>query len=135
MKAENGMRDALQRMRQERRPVGTLKWLPWGLQNFGPGICLVEVLQTGYRVTFLGVLESVPMTISRLYQLSHLSEVSVNIDTDAADCFVTTGSRWCTRVGTLMPSSVRPQSSWLKSGYSGPHGGHSDCVVLVSSLD
>lgn len=135
MQAENGMRDALLRMRQEGRPVGSLKWLPWGLQNFGPGICLAEVLQTGYRETFLGVLGSVPMTISCLYQLSHLFEVSMSIEADAADCFVTTGSRWHTRVGTLMPSSVKPRSSWLKSGYSGPHGGHSDCVVLVSSLD
>ena len=44
-------------------------------------------------------------------------------------------SRWHTLVGTLMPSSVKPRSSWLKSGYSGPHRGHSDFVVLVSSLD
>lgn len=135
MKAENGTRDALIRTRQERRPVGALKWLPWGLQNFGPGICLVEVLQTGYRETFPGVLESVPMTISHLYSLSHLSEVNVGIAVAAADCSVAAGSRWHTLVGTLMPSSVKPRSSWLKSGYSGPHRDHSDCVVLVSSLD
>lgn len=135
MKAENGMRDALIRMRQEGRPVGALKWLPWGLQNFGPGICLVEVLQTGYRETFPGVLESVPTTVSHLNSLSHLPEVSVGIAAAAPDCSVAAGSRWHTPVGTLMPSSVKPRSSWLKSGYSGPHGGHSGCVVPVSSLD
>ena len=94
MKAENGTRDALIRTRQERRPMGALKWLPWGLQNFGPGICLVEVLQTGYRETFPGVLESIPMTISHLYSLSHLSEVNVGIAAAAADCSVAAGTPW-----------------------------------------
>lgn len=130
------MRDALLRMRQERRPVGTqVGTASLGSSEFWPRDMPGGGTADGYWATFLGVLESVPMTISHLYQLSHLSGVSVSIEADAADCFVTTGSRWCTRVGTLMPSSVKPQSSWLKGGYSGPHGGHSDCVVLVSSLD
>lgn len=63
------------------------------------------------------------MATSHLYQLPHLSEVGASVEVDAADCFVNTGSHWCPRVGTLMLSSVKHESSRLKSECSGPRGG------------
>ena len=75
------------------------------------------------------------MTTSHLYQLPHLSEVGASVEVDAADWFVTTGSHWRTRVGTLVQSSVKHESSRLKSEHSGPRGGYSACVVLISSSD
>lgn len=75
------------------------------------------------------------MTMSQLYQLLHVSKVGASVEVEEADCSVTTGSSWCTRIGTLMPSSIKHQSSLLKSEHSGPHGVYSVCVVLISLLD
>lgn len=78
------------------------------------------------------------MTTSHLYQLPHLSEVGASVEVDAADCFVTPGSHWCPRVGTLMLSSVKHESSRLKSECSGPRGGcsvHLTVHELLGRLD
>lgn len=56
---------------------------------------------------FPRVLGSVPMTISRLYQLSHLFEVSMSIGSRCSWLFCDHWKPLALQVGTRMPSSVK----------------------------
>lgn len=105
---------------------------PLGSSEFGLRDMDGGGTETRHLESLLGVLpRQHPISVS----LPPVCRAGGSVEVDAADCFVSTESSRCTRAGTLMASSIKHQSSLLKSEHSDTHGVDSVCVVLTSSLD